>query len=53
MSDERIKMPVLQSSEPSGSPGSDTPKTGYPVEVPSNQGAKKEEKPAGGEQGAR
>ncbi len=53
MSDERIKMPVLESSEPSGNPGSDEPKAGYPVEVPSNQGAKKEEKPAGDEKGAR
>lgn len=54
MSDERIKIPALGSSEASGTPGSDGPKSGYGDEVPSNGGAKKqEEKPAGNEQGSR
>ena len=53
MSDKRIKMPVLESSETSGTPGSDTPKTGYLGNVQSDGSAKqKEEKPAGNEQGA-
>lgn len=48
MSDEWIKMPVLENST-SGTPGSDTPKSGYKAEIPSNKRAKKkkEKKPAG------
>lgn len=54
MNDERIKTPVLESSEPSGTPGSDTSKTGFGGEVSSDKGAKKqEEKPTGNEQGSR
>lgn len=54
MSDERIKMPVLENSGTSGTPGSDGSKTGYDAKVPSNGGAKKqEEKPADNEQGSR
>ena len=54
MSDERIEMPVLESSETPGNPGSEGPKSGYDFEVPSNGGAKKpEQKPAGHEQGSR